>query len=76
MSHLVRVQEAAAMATAQHPHSDRTWQEIARELAAERDSTKILKLSLELDAAMLNDERQKIRQHLGPAPAQRQGVGH
>jgi len=40
------------------------WKEIARRVQAERDPEKMLKLCRELDEAMLQEERLKVRARL------------
>jgi hypothetical protein len=41
--------------------TQRSWQEIAREVTQEQDSTKVRKLSAELNQALLEEERRKVR---------------
>ncbi len=43
----------------------RSWQEIAREVTQEQDPAKVRKLSAELNQAMLDEERRKVRLRLG-----------
>ncbi|HEY3131020.1 MAG TPA: hypothetical protein VGL91_16315 [Acidobacteriota bacterium] len=43
----------------------RSWQEIADEITNEQDTEKLLQLAKELDQAMQNEERDKVRQRLG-----------
>jgi hypothetical protein len=43
----------------------RSWQEIAREVTQEQDPVKVRKLSAELNQAMLDEERRKVRVRLG-----------
>jgi hypothetical protein len=47
----------------------RTWQEIAREVTKEDDPAKVRKLSVELNEAMLEEERRKVRLRFGHAAA-------
>jgi len=43
----------------------RSWQEIAREVTQEQDAAKVRKLSAELNQAMLDEERRKVRLRFG-----------
>ena len=43
----------------------RSWQAIAREVTQEQDPVKVRKLSAELNQAMLDEERLKVRLRLG-----------
>jgi hypothetical protein len=43
----------------------RSWQEIAREVTQEQDPIKVRKLSAELNQAMLDEERRKVRLRFG-----------
>jgi hypothetical protein len=45
--------------------TQRSWQEIAREVAQEQEPAKVRRLSGELNQAMLNEERRKVRLRLG-----------
>jgi hypothetical protein len=45
--------------------TQRSWQEIAREVTQEQDPTKVRKLSVELNQAMLDEERRRVRFRLG-----------
>ena len=45
--------------------ADRSWQQIAGEMTHEQDSDKLLELAKELDQAMQEDERDKVRKMLG-----------
>ena len=47
----------------------RTWQEIAREVMQEHNPDKVRRLSAELNQAMLEEERRKVRLRLGDATA-------
>ena len=47
----------------------RTWQEIAREVTQEHDPAKVRTLSAELNQAMLEEERRKVRLRFGHAAA-------
>jgi hypothetical protein len=43
----------------------RSWQEIAREVTQEQDPARVRKLSAELNQAMLDEERRKVRLRFG-----------
>jgi hypothetical protein len=45
--------------------TQRSWQEIAREVAQEQELANVRRLSAELNQAMLNEERRKVRLRLG-----------
>ena len=44
---------------------DRTWQDIAAEMTDEQDVGKLLQLAKELDQAMREEERKRLRKRLG-----------
>jgi hypothetical protein len=48
-----------------HKTSIRPWQEIAGEMTGEQDTDKLLQLAKELNQAMENEERRKVRKRLG-----------
>ena len=48
-----------------HKSNDRSWQEIAAEMNDEQDTKKLLQLAKELDQAMQEEEREKVRKRLG-----------
>ena len=43
----------------------RSWKQIARELLQERNSNRVLELSIELNRALESEEREKVRNRLG-----------
>ena len=45
--------------------TDRSWEEIARELLQEQDANRVLELSKKLTQAMEEAERKKVRKRLG-----------
>jgi hypothetical protein len=47
-----------------HGETRRSWQEIAQEVTQEQDPTKVRELSVELNQAMLDEERRKVRLRL------------
>jgi hypothetical protein len=49
------------MSQATNSKTQRSWQEIAREVTQEQDPTKVRKLSAELNQAMLDEERRRVR---------------
>jgi len=51
--------------TTQGEKPPRTWQAIARQVEQEQDVNKMLELSAELDQALLEEERRKVRRRLG-----------
>ena len=48
----------------EHP-TNRPWQEIANAMTHEQDSDKLIRLAKELDHAMEDEEREKVRKRLG-----------
>jgi hypothetical protein len=52
------IQDTTQTANSKTP---RSWQEIAREVTQEQDPVKVRKLSAELNQAMLDEERLKVR---------------
>ncbi|PYX28105.1 MAG: hypothetical protein DMG80_17255 [Acidobacteria bacterium] len=46
----------------------RTWQDIEHEIEQEPDVKKMLKLTAELNNALLEEERRKVLQRLGRIP--------
>jgi len=48
-----------------HESNDRSWQQMAAEMNGEQDTDKLLQLAKELDEAMQNEEREKVRKRLG-----------
>ena len=48
-----------------HKSNDRSWQDIVAEMNVEQDTKKLLQLAKELDQAMQEEEREKVRKRLG-----------
>ena len=53
---------------AQDEKPQRTWQDIEHEVEQEPDVKKMLKLSAELNKALLEEERRKVLRRLGRIP--------
>lgn len=54
------------MAQDEDVSSNRTWQEVAKELTREQDTEKLAALAQELNRLMVEKEKQKVLQRLGP----------